>query len=640
MNDFGFMKIAAAVPKVKVADVDYNLEQIKEVIEAAAQNGANILVTPELSLSGYTCGDLFFQDKLLQACEDALAAVKDFTAGYDFPVAVGLPIKSGTALYNAAVLVRRGKILGAVPKRYPANYNEFYEKRWFARGGSRGFKTISVCGEQVPFGNVLFKLNSDCTAGIELCEDLWVAIPPSSYMAVEGANLILNLSASNEYVTKNDYRRDLIKGQSARCICAYAYSGAGTGESTTDLVFGGSSFIAENGAILAESRRFSDDSEIIYADIDLKKLNSLRAGNTCFADCGAETDAQYETIDCGDVPNLDLKYFTRRYPKTPFVPDGGDQKKERANEILSIQTAGLVKRLTASGSGKCVVGVSGGLDSALALLVAENAVRRLNKPPENVTAVTMPGFGTTDRTYGNAVKLIHSIGAELREIPISSACSEHLKSIGHNLAVRDSTYENAQARERTQILMDIANMVGGILVGTGDLSEAALGWSTYNGDHMSMYGVNAGVPKTLVRYLIDAIAVQYGGETQAVLTDILNTPVSPELLPPDESGKISQKTEESIGPYILHDFFLYHFIRYGAEPKKILFLAEREFSGIYSGEEIKNCLKVFLNRFFHNQFKRSCTPDAPKVGTVSLSPRGDWRMPSDAEVNLWTEDLR
>lgn len=640
MNEFGFMKIACGVPELRVADVEYNCRQIKQTIEMAADSGANLLLLPELSITGYTCADLFYQDTLLNAALEGLEGLCDFTTAFDMPVIVGAPLRSKDSLFNAAVVLYKGDILGAVPKTYLANYGEFYEKRWFASSYSATQSTISLHGKTVPFGRLLFRLNEFCTMGIEICEDLWVAIPPSSQMALESANLILNLSASNDVITKQEYRRELIKNQSARCICAYAYASSGTGESTTDLVFGGSALIAENGAILSEGERFLEGGSITYADIDLQKLNAQRRANLSFTDNRRAFEPLYRVIDCPTVPMLDLQYFSRQYSPLPFVPDNAALRAQRCEEILNIQAAGLCKRMRHVGAKNCVVGISGGLDSTLALLVCVRATSLLKLPASNILGITMPGFGTTDRTYTNALKLMHALGVTVREISIKEACIGHLRDIGHDLQTHDITYENAQARERTQILMDIANSVGGLLVGTGDLSEAAMGWCTYNGDHMSMYGVNAGVPKTLVRHLVTYIADQSGDEVKSVLRDVLDTPVSPELLPPDDKGRIAQKTEENIGPYSLHDFFLYHFFRYGPTPEKLAFLANRAFAGEYTVEEIHKWLAVFIKRFFNSQFKRSCTPDAPKVGSVTLSPRGDWRMPSDAEYSAWMGKIK
>lgn len=638
MESYGFMKVAVAAPELRVADVAFNVERIKEAAESAAENGANILLTPEMSLCGYTCEDLFLQEVLQRACLEGLSDLAEYTARFDMPLVVGLPLMTGDALYNAAVLLYRGSPRGAVPKTYIANYAEYYEKRRFSSG--RGApEEVTLSGETVPFGSLLFRLNGLCTVGIEICEDLWVPVPPSCELALAGANLILNPSASSEQVAKNDYRRELVKTESARLLSAYAYAGAGAGESTTDLVFSGASFIAENGEILAEGERFSTGTVVTYADVDFAKLRYERSRDVSFADCREKTAPRCRTVDLGDVPALDPARFGRSYSRYPFVPSDPGVREERCGEILKIQSAGLAKRLSHTGQSRLAVGVSGGLDSALALLVAVMAVKRLSLPAENVIAVTMPGFGTSERTHSNAFRLARALGVTAREVPITRAAAEHLRDIGHD-GRRDVTYENAQARERTQVLMDIANMEGALLVGTGDLSEAALGWSTYNGDHMSMYGVNAGVPKTLVRYLVEYAAGKLGGEAEAALRDILATPVSPELLPPDKAGSISQKTEETIGPYALHDFFLYHFARYAAPPEKLLFLAERTFAGVYSPEEIKRCLELFIKRFFGNQFKRSCTPDAPKVGSVALSPRGDWRCPSDACCSVWTEALK
>lgn len=637
MNDFGFIKIASAVPKLRVADVGYNVDEIICAMEAAAENGAQVLLTPELSVCGYTCEDLLFQNALTDACLAGVERICECSKRLSSAVIIGVPLRCMGGLYNTAMVIKRGKVLGIVPKTYLANSGEFCEKRWF-RSGDSTLDTVELFGYDVPFGNIIFKVNDDCAFGIEICEDLWSVTPPGNLLALNGANIIFNLSASDECVSKNDFRREMLAVQSEKLICAYAYASAGVCESTTDLVFGGSSFIFEKGKLLAEGNRFSFDTEIIYADVDLQKLNTQRIANGTFSDAAQSCIKSCMTVDCR-IDGINPEYFTRKYSKTPFVPDDETVLQNRCEEILNIQSCGLAKRLMHTNSKRTVVGISGGLDSTLALLVAVRAANKLGLPNDSVIGITMPGFGTTDRTYTNALALMNSLGVTVREISIKNAVMHHLEDIGHDINVHDVTYENAQARERTQILMDVANKENALLVGTGDLSESALGWCTYGGDHMSMYGVNAGVPKTLIRHIVRYVAENSKDDTRAILFDVLDTPVSPELLPPDEKGNIAQKTEDNLGPYILHDFFLYHFVHCGAEPKKIEFLALRTFEDEFSKEEITKCLKLFLKRFFASQFKRSCTPDAPKVGSVGLSPRGDFIMPSDAVSKLWTDEL-
>ncbi len=621
--NYGFIRVASASLKLKVANPSYNKEEIKKAIDIALKEEARLLVTPELSVTGYTCADLFFTKALQQAADEALAEIIDYTAGKNICVIVGAPYAAQSRLYNCAFVIQDGRVRKIYPKTYLANYNEFYEKRWFdtppdSQYVSKYDDCILGCDGVVDLGN-------GAVLGVEICEDLWVPVPPSSGLALNGANIIVNLSASDEYVSKAQYRRDLVANQSARCICAYVYAGASVYESTTDLVFSGATMIAENGAILAEGERFSRDNVITFADIDIEKLNILRQKNMSF-----EEEVNYSICDKYLLKNdtNDLKY--RFVDPHPFVPGNKDEVKERCQEIFAIQASGLAKRLHHVGSKGCVVGISGGLDSTLALLVAVEAMKRLNKPVSNIIGITMPGFGTTDRTYHNAIDLMKSLGVTIKEISIKDACVQHMKDIEHNPDIKDITYENTQARERTQILFDMANKYGCLLVGTGDLSELAMGWCTYNGDHMSMYGVNASVPKTLVRYLVDYVAQVSDENTRRILLDVLDTPVSPELLPPDENGKIAQKTEDNIGPYELHDFFLYNFVRFGFTKEKLSYLAVKAFDGKYDRKTIDKWLNVFLKRFFMSQFKRSCIPDSPKVGSVSLSPRGDWRMPSDA----------
>ena len=632
-SDFGFVKIAACSAKTAVANPEKNAAYLLEAIAKARKTGAQVIVLPELALSSYTAADLFHQDRLIRGCEGALGRILTETAGDPAVIALGMPVRVGDALYNCAVLIQNGKILGAVPKEYLPNYQEFYEKRWFAPGSSALEEEITLCGQRVPFGELLFRFG-ELTVGVEVCEDLWVPIPPSSRLAVSGANLILNLSASNELVAKDAYRKNLISGQSARCICAYAYASSGLGESTTDLVFGGACTVAENGTILAEGERFRQDGAMAVACVDLDRLMAERRKDGSFHDCAAVYGGRMRVVS-GELPELSLEQMDRPYDPTPFIPSDARTRAERCREIFAIQSAGLARRLSHTGMKRAVIGISGGLDSTLALLVSHEAMKRLGLPEENILCVTMPGFGTTDRTYQNALELIRSLGAELREVDIKPSCLQHMRDIGHDPSVHDVTYENTQARERTQILMDLANKEGGLLVGTGDLSELAMGWCTYNGDHMSMYGVNASVPKTLVRHLVAFVAEESDPRTAAVLREVLDTPVSPELLPPDENGEIQQKTEENIGPYELHDFFLYHFLRFGCQRDKLAFLASGAFGEKYSKEEIEKWLSLFLKRFFISQFKRSCLPDGPKVGSVSLSPRGDWRMPSDADMGAF-----
>ncbi len=625
--NYGFFRVAAASLKLKVANPSYNKEEIKKAIDKAVSEEVRLLVTPELSITGYTCADLFFTKALQDAADEALFDIVEYTKGKNIVVIVGMPVSYYSKLYNCAIAVSNGKIVKIQQKLNLANYNEFYEKRWFSTVDDDLYIEKYDCQMN---SKSIIDLGDDIFVGIELCEDLWVTEPPSGRLALEGANVIVNLSASDEYVSKAEYRRELIANQSARCICGYVYAGASVYESTTDLVFSGATLVAENGAVLAEGERFSRDNVITIADIDVEKLNALRQKNMSFNSC-----YNYSITDLGNTKinnkSNDLKYrFVDPYP---FVPADDAKRKERCREIFSIQAAGLAKRMEHVGSSGAVIGISGGLDSTLALLVAVEAMKLLGKDNSDILGITMPGFGTTDRTYNNAIDLMKCLGVTVKEISIRDACIQHMKDIEHNADVKDITYENTQARERTQILFDMANKHGKLLVGTGDLSELAMGWCTYNGDHMSMYGVNASVPKTLVRYLVKYVAGISETKTAEILYDVLDTPVSPELLPPDENGKIAQKTEENIGPYELHDFFLYHFVRFGFSRKKLQRLAEKAFDGKYERDEISKWLEVFMKRFFISQFKRSCIPDSPKVGSVSLSPRGDWRMPSDASFD-------
>lgn len=624
--NYGFLRAAAASLKLKPADPEFNKEEILKAIDEAVENEARLLVTPELSVTGYTCADLFFNKALLSKAMSALGEIADYTNGKNIAVLVGVPVEFKNSLYNCAAVLVNGRIAGLVPKIHIANYNEFYEKRWFASGAD--FKTtqeIEICGLSTKIGSQLFDLGGGAILGVELCEDLWVPCPPSGELTLSGANIIANLSASDEYASKAQYRRELVSNQSARCICGYVYAGASVFESTTDLLFGGALFAAENGTVLAEGERFLRKTNIVYADIDVEKINTLRIKNISFEN----NSQQVEILDAKVENNSnDLKF--RYVDAHPFVPDNDDKRRERCREIFSIQAGALAKRLEHVGSTGAVVGISGGLDSTLALLVCTKAMNLLGRENSDILGVTMPGFGTTGRTYNNAIKLMRCLGVTVKEVDIKEACMLHMRDIEHDPQIHDITYENTQARERTQVLFDLANKHGKLLVGTGDLSELAMGWCTYNGDHMSMYGVNASVPKTLVRYLVEYVASVSDKETADVLYDILDTPVSPELLPPDENGNIAQKTEENIGPYELHDFFLYNFIRFGFSKEKLVRLALKAFDSKYPQDIIEKWAEVFIRRFFISQFKRSCVPDSPKVGSVSLSPRGDWRMPSDA----------
>ncbi len=628
--NYGFFRVASASLKLKVADPEYNASEIKKVIDEALTEQVRLLVTPELSITGYTCADLFFTRSLLDASSRAVNDLAQYTRDKNIFVVVGAPLEYQGKLYNCAFVLRSGEVVKIIPKQNLANYNEFYEKRWFATMDDEVYFTEYECYMN-PNSLVCLDEKNKIMLGIELCEDLWVPNPPSSNHCLEGANIIANLSASDEYVSKAEYRRSLVANQSARCICSYVYAGASVHESTTDLVFSGATMVAENGAILAEGERFSRESVITIADIDIEKLNTLRQKNMSFESNYTDYGITFEY--CVQNENNDLKY--RFVDPHPFVPADDEKRRERCKEIFAIQASGLAKRIEHVGSKGVVVGISGGLDSTLALLVSVEAMKLLGRDNSDILGITMPGFGTTDRTHDNAVELMKSLGVESKEISIKDACIQHMKDIEHDESIKDITYENTQARERTQILFDMANKHGKLLVGTGDLSELAMGWCTYNGDHMSMYGVNASVPKTLVRYLVEYVADISDKKTASILYDILDTPVSPELLPPDENGKIAQKTEENIGPYELHDFFLYNFVRFGFTKEKLAVLALKAFDGRYCENEINHWLEVFIKRFFISQFKRSCIPDSPKVGSVSLSPRGDWRMPSDASFNIF-----
>lgn len=640
--EHGFVRVAAAVPELKVADCGFNTDKILELIREAEEAGVQFVVFPELSLTAYTCGDLFHQQLLVKEALGQLTLLAEKTASLDIVAIVGLPVLLDNQQFNCAAVLQKGEILGLVPKTYIPGYKEFYEERWFAPGSNALSTEIEIAGARVPFGtDLLFEAAGPYNVcfGVEICEDLWTPVPPSSYQAVAGATLLFNLSASNEIIGKYEYRRELVRQQSGKCVAGYVYTSAGVHESTTDVVYGGHALIAENGGLLCESERFQRKSCLIVSEIDIQKLQNDRIKNTSFMEGLPGCDFRKIGFRPGDGAGEAAK-LNRFIDPHPFVPSDPAARDIRCREIFAIQTAGLAKRLAHTGMQYAVVGISGGLDSTLALLVTARTFDMLHIPRANIIAITMPGFGTTDATYANALQLIRSMGAELHEINIRQACLQHFADIGHDPAIHDVTYENVQARERTQILMDIANKRSGLVIGTGDLSELALGWCTYNGDHMSMYSVNCSIPKTLVKYLVRWAADNVTDQAAAdVLLRILDTPITPELLPPDENGGIRQKTEELVGPYELHDFFLYHTLRYGAPPRKVLFLAEQAFGGGYGAEEIKSWLKVFYKRFFSQQFKRSCLPDGPKVGTISLSPRGDWRMPSDAAAALWLKEL-
>ena len=635
MNEYGYVKVGASTLELKVSDTIYNVQTIKKQIDEAVNKNIQIISFPELSITGYTCGDLFNQDILIDKSYEGLKDLVDYSKDKMIVIIVGSPIKCENKLYNCAVVINNGKILGIVPKTYIPNYNEFYEMRWFKSSNDLKIKEINLFNEFVPIGvDLIFtsKLDDELKFGVEICEDVWGLYPKSNDYASSGASIIFNLSASNETIGKYDFRKELIKMQSVKTISGYVYSSSGINESSTDLLFSGSSLIYENGKLLSENNRFDFNSNLIYSDIDIKRLVNDRRKNTSFI---SNTDKEYRNIYFTTSKN---NLISRKYSKYPFVPSNEDKREERCKEIINIQSSALAKRLKHTNIQKCVIGVSGGLDSTLAFLVIKKAFEKLKIDNKNIIAVTMPGFGTTNRTYENALDLIKINNATLKEIDIKKACLVHYSDIDQDINNHDITYENAQARERTKILMDIANKENALVIGTGDLSELALGWCTYNGDHMSMYSVNSSIPKTLVKYLVKYIA-DTDKKNKKVLYDILSTPISPELLPADEEGNIKQITEDKIGPYILHDFYLYHFFRYGASPKKIYMLAVNTFENEYSKEEILKWLKVFIKRFFTQQFKRSCMPDGVKVGSISLSPRGDLRMPSDASYNIWIKEL-
>ncbi len=645
VTDYGLVRVAAVVPQVNVADVEGNVAHLIESVNQAVGMGASIVATPELCVTGYTCGDLFGNDLLLDAAEQALVDLNEHYRNTSVMIVLGAPLRCNGHLFNCAVILNHGE-MWVVPKTYIPNYKEFYEKRWFTSSNITaiaGRDSIVVGGEEVPFGTHQIFEAGRARVAVEVCEDLWVPAPPSSIAAINGANVIVNLSASNELIGKHTYLMDLIKHQSARCIAAYVYASCGFGESTTDLVFGGNAVIAENGKVLAQGERFTTRGQLSVADIDIAALDNERRINGSFADSMVQFGTPFEHIALEvngplDYESQELKRPVRRLP---FVPAEDDRLNARCEEIVSIQTEGLMRRLDFTGIPTMVVGVSGGLDSTLALLVGVRAFDRMGRDRKDIHAITMPGFGTTDRTYTNACAMVKALGVTLHEISIAAAVTQHFKDIGHDAANHDVTYENSQARERTQILMDFSNKVNGLVLGTGDLSELALGWATYNGDHMSMYNVNVSIPKTLVRHLVRWFAAslddgsEAGKQIHDTLVDVLDTPISPELTPAAQDGTILQVTEDIVGPYELHDFFLYHMLRYGYAPDKLYLLARKAFNGVYDNATIRKWLRTFVKRFFSQQFKRSCLPDGPKVGNVSLSPRGDWRMPSDASARLW-----
>lgn len=639
----GFIKVAAAIPSVKVADCAYNVQQIESLIAMAEGKGVEVIVFPELCITGYTCQDLFRQTLLLEKAETAVLMLLDFTRKLDIISIVGLPVVVGDLLLNCAAVIQKGDLLGLIPKTYLPNYSEFYEKRWFASSQDLQPSEIRFAGNKIVVTPqpTLFRTCDGAMFGIEICEDVWAPVPPSCNLSLSGADIIFNLSASDELIGKHDYLKGLLAQQSARLISGYVYSGCGFGESTQDVVYGGNAIAYENGQLLAESERFSLDSQLIITQIDVEKLRNERRTNSTYINAQRNHDARI--VNAHTVTPRDFELIRYVEPH-PFIPKTNDMEKS-CNEIFSIQVAGLAKRIVHTGCKTVVVGISGGLDSTLALLVCVRTFDKLQLSRKGIVGVTMPGFGTTDRTYNNAINLMKSLGITIREISIADAVRQHFKDIDHNIDVHDVTYENSQARERTQILMDLSNQLGALVIGTGDLSELALGWATYNGDHMSMYGVNAGVPKTLIKYLVKFVAMSGDSdETRNILLDIIDTPISPELIPADDAGNITQKTEDLVGPYELHDFFLYHIMRFGFRPSKIFMLARKAFDGnnpdapFYDDETIKKWLTIFLRRFFNQQFKRSCLPDGPKVGSVSLSPRGDWRMPSDASSALWLKE--
>ena len=637
--NYGFIKVASAVPSVKVADCKYNVEQIEQQIILAEGQGVEIIVFPELSLTGYTCQDLFRQNLLLETTESAMLMLLDFTRQLNIISIVGLPIAVGDLLLNCAAIIQKGQILGIVAKEYLPNYNEFYEKRWFASVQDLRTTELRFAGNQInlSFTPQIFVTCDGVRFGVEICEDVWAPTPPSNHLALAGADIIFNLSASDELIGKHDYLCKLLAQQSARTITGYVYSSAGFGESTQDVVYGGNALIFENGHLLQSGPRFAMTPQMQVAQIDVERLRTERRGNTTYVN--AQRRMIGEDVIFKNAHSILPKDFVLERPVDahPFIPSP-DMMEKSCEEILNIQVMGLAKRLVQTSCQKVVIGISGGLDSTLALLVCAMTFDKLGLDRSGIIGVTMPGFGTTDRTYTNAIKLMQSLRITIREISIAKSVTQHFEDIGHDISVHDTTYENSQARERTQILMDVSNQEGGLVIGTGDLSELALGWCTYNGDHMSMYAVNASIPKTLIACLVKYVAGTMDADTSATLHDVVDTPISPELVPADEDGNIQQKTEDLVGPYELHDFFLYYFMRHGFRPMKIFLLAQKAFEGQYDDDVIKHWLKTFFRRFFSQQFKRSCRPDGPKVGSISLSPRGDWRMPSDASSELWLRE--
>lgn len=659
---YGFIKVASAIPSVRVGDVTYNIQKIEEQIVLAEGKGVEVICFPELSVTGYTCQDLFRQQILLEATEQGVMILLDFTRKLDIISIVGAPVIVGDLLLNCAIVIQRGQILGIVPKTYLPNYSEFYEKRWFASAQDLRNTEVRFAGHMVQLTPdvQLFRTFDGLRFGVEICEDVWAPAPPSNKLALAGADIIFNLSASDELIGKHDYLKSLLTQQSARTITGYVYSSCGFGESTQDVVYGGNALIFENGRLLVEGERFSTEAQMVMAQIDVEKLRSERRTNSTYVNAQRNIkfsilDKQFniKTVDATPAENFRDFVLEREVNPHPFIPASHDMNAS-CEEIFNIQVMGLAKRVVHTHSKTVVLGISGGLDSTLALLVCVKTFDKLKMNRKGIIGITMPGFGTTDRTYNNAISLMQSLGVTIKEISIADAVTQHFKDIDHDASVHDVTYENSQARERTQILMDLANKMGGMVIGTGDLSELALGWATYNGDHMSMYGVNVSIPKTLIRHLVNYVAESDVDETsKATLLDIINTPISPELIPADENGNIKQKTEDLVGPYELHDFFLYHFLRFGFRPAKIFLLAKKAFldpsvqrvkisdndPDLYDEETIKKWLKTFIRRFFTQQFKRSCLPDGPKVGSVSLSPRGDWRMPSDANSTIWLQEV-
>ena len=639
MDNYGFVKCAIATINSGLSNPTDEVGKSKEMVKKAEEKGAKLLVFPELTLTGYTCQDLFGFTQLLDQSMNRLQELVYFSRSYDTVLVVGAPIKVNDTLYNCAVVIHGGKILGVVPKQYLPNYGEFYEKRWFTPYTNENITSVNLFGKEVPFGNLIFSSSLGYKLGVEICEDLWSVIPPSSYLALSGANIIANLSSSNELVGKDEYRRDLVKSQSSRTMAGYLYTSTGFGESTSDLVFGGSGYVYENGRHLASFERYQTEDQLKVFDVDIDALTNERLFNKTFSDSKRMLDKPYREISFNQfIVNEKENYKLDRYVNShPFVPTlDNDKRSKVCKEIISIQAMGLARRLKQINCKTVTIGISGGLDSTLALLVAYEAFKILNLDVKGIIGVTMPGFGTTDRTKNNATDLCNELGITFREIPIKDVCMQHFKDLGHDPAVHDVTYENVQARERTEILMNLANKLNGIVIGTGDLSEAVLGWCTYNGDHMSMYGVNCSIPKTLVKYLIEWYANECNNEeTRKTLLDIIDTPISPELLPPDNNNNIVQKTESTVGPYEVIDFFIYNFLRKRYSDEKILYLANIAFKDKYTKEQLKNYYNDFIKRFFRNQFKRNCVPDGPKVGTVSVSPRGDWRMPADADNTIW-----